>query len=260
MGMSEGGNEGLFKLAEAAAPAEDRLMPTERTYLKSDKMVSVEEAVALMKKRKKDPSLRIAGGLDDTSDAVRRHHGASVGPGDSGEDDLPGMAEMLAEAEAGAETKSTIKDAGAKASRRRVRISSDLEASVAALDARLSGLVKVMTKAVARPEIKPEPVKDVLQEFKSGSHRVTFLLNGMEFSVKCLQMVKDTAAHTVVFVFPDDGESFFTPPMQSELEVKYDGGPVEGKMYYFGMCFSLKALGLKFLGFLYDDRDGQEQV
>lgn len=256
--MSEGGNEGLFKLAEAAAPAEDRLMPTERTYLKSDKMVSVEEAVALMKKRKKDPSLRIAGGLDDTSDAVRRHHGASVDTGDSGEDDLPGMAEMLGEAPHTARKEPRRRQPG-KASM------SDIQSAVSLLDARLSGLVKVMTKAVsARAEppaqAKPEPAKDVLQEFKSGSHRVTFLLNGMEFSVKCLQMVKDTAAHTVVFVFPDDGESFFTPPMQSELEAKYDGGPVEGKMYYFGMCFSIKALGLKFLGFLYDDRDGQEQV
>ena len=44
MGMSDGGNDGLFELAEKAAPDENRLMPAERTYLKSSKTVSVEEA------------------------------------------------------------------------------------------------------------------------------------------------------------------------------------------------------------------------
>lgn len=99
--------------------------------------------------------------------------------------------------------------------------------------------------------------ESTLSDFKSSSHKVTFILNGMEFTVKCLNQVKDTEAHTIVFVFSDDNDSFFTPPMQSELEIKYDGVPEPGKVYYFGMCFSLKALGLKFLGFLYDENSVQ---
>ena len=52
MSMSAGGNDGLFKLAENAAPDENRLMPAERTYPKGVGAVSLEEAVALMKQRK----------------------------------------------------------------------------------------------------------------------------------------------------------------------------------------------------------------
>ena len=71
--ISSGGNEGLFKLAENAAPDENRLMPAERSYIKSSKTVSVEEAVSLMKQRKKDPTLRIKGGLDDETASIKSH-------------------------------------------------------------------------------------------------------------------------------------------------------------------------------------------
>lgn len=247
MSMSFGGNEGLFKLAENAAPDENRLMPSERKYPQSTSMVSVEEAVALMKQRKKNPELRIKGGLDDTSDAVKksRPRGANKLVGEIVENN-----DAAKPIEPVGITDDGMEDLGAK--RRRHRGSDDRLAKVmSSLDLRVAALQKSLSAASA-PE-KNVAREDKLATFKSGSHKVVFKLNGMELTVKCLHMVKDTEAHTLVFVFDDSGDSFFTPPKNSELQVKYDGVDEPGVLFYFGMVFTVKALGLKFLGFLYDD-------
>lgn len=247
MAMSFGGNEGLFKLAESAAPDENRLMPSERTYLKSSSTVSVEEAVALMKQRKKNPDLRIKGGLDDTSDSVKRSK--------LGKDARKLVKdEVVDAAEAASVEPLGITDGGLvslEAKPRRRRRSDDALAKVMAdIDARMATLQKSLAARTSQKEAVPE---DKLTTFKSGSHKVVFKLNGMEMTVKCLHMIKDADAHTVVFVFDDSGDSFFTPPKESELRVKYDGVDEPGVLFYFGMLFTVKALGLKFLGFLYDD-------
>ena len=247
MSISSGGNESLFRLAESAAPDENRLMPSERTYLKSSSTVSVEEAVALMKQRKKHPEMRIKGGLDDESDIVKKNNprGANKLIDESAENnDAAKPIEPVGITDGG------VEDLGAK--RRRRRGSDDILTKVmASLDSRVAALQKSLS-ATSSAE-KNAAKEDRLSAFKSGSHKVVFKLNGMEMSVKCLQMVKDTEAHTMVFVFDDSGDSFFTPPKNSELQVKYDGIDEPGALFYFGMVFTVKALGLKFLGFLYDD-------
>lgn len=247
MSMSSGGNEGLFKLAESAAPDENRLMPSERTYLKSSSTVSVEEAVALMKQRKRNPEMRIKGGLDDESDAVKKSKPTGVNRlvDDVGENkEEPKPIEPVGIADGG------LEDLGQR--RRRRRGSDDVLAKVvASLDSRMAVLQKSLSAASSAE--KNAAKEDRLSTFKSGAHRVVFKLNGMEMAVKCLHMIKDAEAHTLVFVFDDSGDSFFTPPKNSELQVKYDGVDEPGVLFYFGMVFTVKALGLKFLGFLYDD-------
>lgn len=258
--MSSGGNAGLFDLAEKAVLDDNRLMPSDRTYPKSSNTISINEAIALMKKRKADPSLRIKGGLDDTSEAVRKDHKKHTQPQqatgkiDTGDSSAPDI---------GMEVQPKPAKAAAVKTHRGRTSNAELMGFVEALDNRLITLhksVDLLQKSISsRNTSRNDDVApvDVLKEFKASSHAVTFMLNGMEFTVKCLSMEKDTSAHTVVFIFPDDSEAFFMPPVQSELEVKYDGVKEDGKLYYFGMCFSLKKLGLKFLGFIYDNNSGQ---
>ena len=262
--ISSGGNEGLFKLAENAAPDENRLMPSERSYVKSSKTISVEEAVALMKKRKKDPSLRIKGGLDDETASLKNAKKEEPKQEESVEQMLP-LAEVVEDLISSAKKSNTDlvnpiegKSLGKTPKLKKVT-SLDIFNAISFVSAKVCSVVSVVNKlqndisSEGSSRRNSDNTESTLTKFKSSSHKVTFILNGMEFTVKCLNQVKDTEAHTVVFVFSDDGDSFFTPPMQSELEVKYDGVPEQGKLYYFGMCFSLKALGLKFLGFLYDE-------
>lgn len=256
--MSAGGNAGLFDLAENAALDDNRVMPSERTYPKSGSTVSINEAIALMKKRKTDPSLRIKGGLDDTTDAVRK------GAKKTNVKPAAQPTKVEAAENASPEPPRAQEDTDAKhAKPHKGRMSnSELVAAMEGINNRITGLHKTIDSIYVDYKNSKAPSKevasvDILREFKSSSHSVTFMLNGMEFTVKCLNMVKDTSLHTLVFVFPDDGDSFFTPPMQSELKVKYDGVEEEGQLYYFGMCFSIKKLGLKFLGFIYDNNSKQ---
>ena len=123
---------------------------------------------------------------------------------------------------------------------------SGLEDSLADVKGAVEGLKK---------EDEPKEVTNPLELFKSGVHRVTFVLNGMEFTVKCLNLSREEETHCIVLAFPTDGDSFFVPPMQSELRMKYDGVSVGGRLFYFGMNFSLPELGLRFLGFLFDERE-----
>lgn len=258
MGMSAGGNEGLFKLAEAAAPDENRLMPNERTYQKSSKTVSVEEAVALMKSRKKNPELRIKGGLDDQSDAVRVKPKANKGTQEVAKEDTSKSPEANEPLDV---FKDVVREIGqtrkAQRSKTTGRVTTgEIAGLLAAIGSRVDVVDKLLGKVLAKIDLSSKPQvapKDVLETFKSSSHKVTFIMNGMEFTVKCLNMIKDTTSHSMVFVFKDDGDSFFTPPMKAELKVKYDGIDESGQLYYFGMNFSVKDLGLKFLGFLYDE-------
>ena len=271
MKMSAGGSEGLFKLAESAAPDEHRIMPSERRYLPSSTTVSVEEAVALMKKRKMDPSARIKGGLDDESDYVRIRKQSSpkavqsLKNAESGEiSELVKKVLEYGQQKPEADQKQEEKPAKRRAARDR-SVDSDILKAICELALRVPTVQDVVDGVLkgqaARLQSDPveEPV-DALKVFKAGSHSVTFMLGGMEFTVKCLNMVLDKESHTLVFVFDADGDSFFTPPMRSELMVKFDGRQHPGKLYYFGMNFSVKDLGLKFLGFLYDDQEdaGQE--
>ena len=249
MAMSSDKVSDLFKLAENAAPDENRLMPAERTYKRTSETVSVEEAVALLQKRKKNPDLRIKGGLDDNSDAVRKN---------TRKKDVKAPIADEAKVEQGDLFK-PVEQKQAQASSHKGRVTtSEIMGALSAVSAGLADLKKKV--GAVPPPAKAEPVKermDPLSEFKSSEHSVTFMINGMEFTVKCLNRIKDTELHTVVFVFPDKGDSFFTPPLQSELKVKYDGVEDSGTLYYFGMCFTVEKLGLKFLGFIYYDGSGK---
>lgn len=269
--MSAGGSEGLFKLAESAAPDEHRIMPSERRYLPSSTTVSVEEAVALMKKRKMDPSARIKGGLDDESDYARiKRQSIPTAVLSLKKAESDGLSELVkkvlehGQQKQKADPKQEEKPAKRRAARDR-SVDSDILKAICELALRVPTVQDVVDgvlkgqAANAQSDPAEEPV-DKLKVFKTGSHSVTFMLGGMEFTVKCLNMVLDHESHTLVFVFDADGDSFFTPPMRSELTVKFDGRQHPGKLYYFGMNFSVKDLGLKFLGFLYDDQEdaGQE--
>lgn len=250
-----------------------------------------------MKARETGKLPRIEGGLDDTSDAVRIGYKAPKAPKKtSAEKTRKSLKEVLAEptedltatpetpevtevteTEEGVQQVQQVKQVKQVVKTPSKRLSkdasaflvgrldalqtvvlatasavSDIEDTVAESAEELQGLKSMLEKA-------PEEPTDALAEFKKGDHRVTFVLNGMEFTVKCLNMTKDDETHSLVLAFPADGDSFFTPPMQSELRMKYDGEATGGKLFYFGMNFVLKTLGLRFLGFIFDDRE-EEQV
>lgn len=266
--MSNGGNTGLFQLAEKAAPREDRLMPTERTYLKSSATVSINEAIDLMKKRRADPLQKLKGGLDDDSEEVRVGYKPSVPvkPEVTTQNDFLQEIQPLeviiteeTQTPAPAKTKTNrgkSKDNSLQLGLLTTHIAK-LHQGIGKLAERILGVeaaVNDLSKDSKEPSDTPNlPEHDVLTDFKAQSNKVTFLMNGMEFTVTCITMIKDETAHTVVLAFSEDTDAFFTPPMQSEIQIKYNGQLEPGHLYYFGMSFSLKSLGLKFLGFLYDD-------
>lgn len=264
--MSNGGDAGLFQLAEKAAPREDRLMPTERTYLKSSATVSINEAIDLMKKRRADPLQKLKGGLDDDSEEVRIGYKPPV-PGKP-KATIPNdflqeiqIPEVIIDEETPAPTKTKTNKGKSKDTNIRLGLLTahiaTLNQGIGKLAERILGVEAVvsdLSKDSKEPSGTPNlPERDVLTDFKAQSNKVTFLMNGMEFTVTCISMIKDEAAHTVVLAFSEDTDAFFTPPMQSEIQIKYNGQLEPGHLYYFGMSFSLKSLGLKFLGFLYDD-------
>ena len=254
MSMSDGGTEGLFKLAEQAAPDPNRLMPTERTYAKTSKTINLSDAMSLMKSRKAKKSPPIPGGLDDPAASLKseRPEGETnplegfAGPGETVD-----LAELQKEILASNRSQRKLSPKG---------ISAILSALVflaketKAIKERLTNPDKPdKTDKTDKPD-KEEP-QDILERFKKERHRVTFRLNEMEFTVTCLGMIRDASTHTLVLPFSSETEAFFTPPMQSELKLSYDGSPVEGKIFYFGMNFSVPELGVRFLGFLYDDKE-----
>jgi len=295
MSMSAGGNDGLFRLAEQAAPDDHRIMPTERTYLKSAKTVSLNDAISLMKQRREHPEMKIAGGLDDTSSQVRKQTktpktSRSTTPHDPiktkqagspdahrtpsqdvQEDPVTGLLPTSADPHlptSAEENNAAVPDVFALSTPAKGRITTaSLMSGITVLQHQLdqvlrntnhlqdtkipSGQADTATTATIE---EPEEIQE-LKRFKAGRHKVTFLINSMEFSVKCLNMVRDEQAHCLVLAFADDADSFFVPPMQSELKIKFDGLEEPGRLFYFGMCFRIKELGLKFLGFLLDTQN-----
>ena len=251
MSMSEGGNEGLFKLAEQAAPDPNRLMPTERKYAKTSKTINLSDAMSLMKARKVKKSPPIPGGLDDPAASLKSEQPETeMNPfeGFTGPGETINLSELQKEILASSKSQRKISPKG---------ISAILSALVF-----LVKEIKALKERLTKPDKTDKPDKpdkeesqDILERFKQEKHRVTFRLNEMEFTVTCLGMIKDASTHTLVLPFSSETEAFFTPPMQSELKLSYDGSPVEGKIFYFGMNFSVPELGVRFLGFLYDDTE-----
>ena len=240
MSMSEGGNEGLFKLAEQAAPDPNRLMPTERKYAKTTKTLQLSDALSLMKGRKSNKVPVIPGGLDDPAASLK----ASV----QKEEKNPFAGFIGPSEELPSETST---------SKRQKKLSPQSISTVLSTLAFLVKEVKALKEKLTKPE-KPEKEdfqQDILARFKQEKHRVTFKLNEMEFTVTSLGLIKDASTHTLVLPFSSETEAFFTPPMQSELKLSYDGKAIDGKIFYFGMCFTVPELGMKFLGFLYDDTE-----
>lgn len=270
MGMSAGGNDGLFKLAENAAPDDDRIMPVERKYLKTDRTVGVNEAIALLKKRKENPEARIEGGLDDDSVSVRqsytylKSHNIKISSERAAKlkemEDERKAEEQIEKAEAENKAAADISSAASgktKKGKQAKLIPGDLLDHLMKINSRLDDLCKSKKESEYSP-VDEDEKKSPLDRFREGVHRVTFQINNMEFTVKCLNMIKDPVSHCLVLAFSDDCDSFFTPPSQSELRIKYDGAPEGGKLFYFGMSFSLKSLGLRFLGFLFDETSEQQ--
>lgn len=245
MSMSDGGNEDLFKLAEQAAPDPNRLMPTERKYAKTSKTINLSDAMSLMKARKVKKSPPIPGGLDDPAASLKSEQPETeMNPfeGFTGPAETVDLAELQKEILASGKSQRKISPKG---------ISAILSALVF-----LVKEIKALKERLTKPDKSDkEEAQDILERFKKEKHRVTFRLNEMEFTVTCLGMIKDASTHTLVLPFSSETEAFFTPPMQSELKLSYDGSPVEGKIFYFGMNFSVPELGVRFLGFLYDDTE-----
>lgn len=306
--MASAGSESLFRAAESAAPAEDRIMPTQRVYKSNYGTVSLEEAIALMKRRRSNPDLIIKGGLDDNSDAVRvdsvdssniidkpkksskrgrkpgvksasksRNSGnssktltelltdlsspgtpesdgliADLAPTPDGismkEPDGPlagfvGPTELIAEPNTDLNTASDTK--AIKALKRSI----DKQTEV------LTKLAESCSEVIEQSSSKADEPSStaILDQFKSTVNKVTFLTKGLKFTIKCLSMIMDTSKHVLVLAFKDSEDTFFTPEMQSEVEIEFNDKKVPGKLYYFGMDFSLKMLDLRFLGFVYDD-------
>lgn len=223
---------------------------------------------------------RIDGGIDDNSEAARSDGIGSIKPlkakeskeakEEVAEESKKSLKEIVAEnlqTESEAQTPVVSTPQVVKAPRLNKETSAMLIGRMDALQnvimataSAISGLedsLEDVKEAVAdlKKEDEPKEVTNPLEAFKSGEHRVTFVLNGMEFTVKCLNLSREEETHCIVLAFPTDGDSFFVPPMQSELRMKYDGVAVGGRLFYFGMNFSLPELGLRFLGFLFDERE-----
>lgn len=282
----------LFKLADNAAPPEGRVMPPMRTYPKSGETVSVEEAVARMKSRRAGRLETIAGGLDDTSDAVRLDRkpgqtgqaGKGEQTGKSGSKGAKGGREskvLTVEDVVGHEVQMTM-DIGkvhntklsrgnsllASPSRKVTKTAEELlvftrmgvkEDMQSLLSEMVPGLVKE-AMAESSPEKTEEEKPDLLGSFMQGSHRVTYLIQGMKFTAGCLHVSVDRKEHCVVVVSRMGEDSTFVPQMRAELEMEVDGEAIPGRMFYFGMRFDIAELGLSFVGFLYDETQGVEEA
>lgn len=221
---------------------------------------------------------RIDGGIDDNSEAARSDGIGSIKPlkAKEAKEEVAGepkepkksLKEIVAEnLQTESEAITPVAQPVVKAPRLNKETSAMLIGRMDALQnvimataSAISGLedsLEDVKEAVAdlKKEDEPKEVTNPLEAFKSGEHRVTFVLNGMEFTVKCLNLSREEETHCIVLAFPADGDSFFVPPMQSELRMKYDGVAVGGRLFYFGMNFSLPELGLRFLGFLFDERE-----
>ena len=217
---------------------------------------------------------RIDGGIDDNSEAARSDGIGSIKPlkvkEEVAEEPKKSLKEIVAEnLQTESETQIPVPPTPqvVKAPRLNKETSAMLIGRMDALQnvimataSAISGIedsLDDVKEAVAdlKKEDEPKEVTNPLESFKSGEHRVTFVLNGMEFTVKCLNLSREEETHCIVLAFPTDGDSFFVPPMQSELRMKYDGISVGGRLFYFGMNFSLPELGLRFLGFLFDERE-----
>lgn len=252
----------LFKLADNAAPKDDRLLPTERKYLKTSKTLSLSEALANLKERKKNPHKRIAGGLDDESAAVRLFtpekalEKAPEKEPETAPETTPETSpqeEPLTSALQNLQTLQSSEDL--KKGRARFPVQT-VTAIVSGLAVLIKEIIVLKDRIGKKKQETPEKEKEnPLQAFRQEKHKVTFHLNGMAFTVTSLGLIRDEQAHTLVIPFEQNAEAFFTPPLQSELHLDYDGAPVDGKLFYFGMSFVLEALGLRFLGFLYDETD-----
>ena len=248
MSMSDGGTEGLFKLAEQAAPDPNRLMPTERKYAKTSKTINLSDAMSLMKARKFKKSPPIPGGLDDPAASLKSERPESeTNPfeGFTGPAETVDLAELQKEILASSKSQRKLSPKGVSA----------ILSALVFLVKETKELKERLTKPDKTDKPDKEEAQDILERFKKERHRVTFRLNEMEFTVTCLGMIRDAGTHTLVLPFSSETEAFFTPPMRSELKLSYDGSPVEGKIFYFGMNFSVPELGVRFLGFLYDDTE-----
>ena len=248
MSMSDGGNEDLFKLAEQAAPDPNRLMPIERKYAKTSKTLNLSDAMSLMKARKVRKSPPIPGGLDDPAASLKSEQPETeINPfeGFTGPGETVDLAELQKEILASNKSQRKLSPKGVSA----------ILSALVFLVKEIKALKERLTKPDKPDKPDKEEAQDILERFKKEKHRVTFRLNEMEFTVTCLGMIKDASTHTLVLPFSSETEAFFTPPMQSELKLSYDGSPVEGKIFYFGMNFSVPELGVRFLGFLYDDTE-----
>lgn len=252
----------LLKAAESAAPDPNRLMPTERTYPKTDKTVGVNQAIALLQQRRHQQAPVLEGGLDDTSSKVslRKTKTPVPPPQPTGTPENPefegftsgALPEDKIPSQKDEETGKTGRT-GKKGKKKPAPVP---DTWLSETMTRLGNLEKLLAQTKT-PDLDRED--DPLTAFKAQSHRAKFLINGMTVAVKCLQMTRDPKAHSLVLAFPDNDETFFTPPLQSELSLEYDGEKIGDKLFYFGMCFTLRDLGLKFLGFLYEEATANTQ-
>lgn len=249
----------LLKAAESAAPDPNRLMPSERTYPKTDKTVGVNQAIALLQQRRHQQAPVLEGGLDDTSAKVslRKTKTPTTPPKQTGTLEAPefeGFASgALPEDKISSQKDEDTSKTGKKGKKKPALVPDTWLSEVVT---RLGNLEKLLAQT-KKPDLDRED--DPLTAFKAQSHRAKFLINGMTVAVKCLQMTRDPKAHSLVLAFPDNDETFFTPPLQSELSLEYDGERIGDKLFYFGMCFTLRDLGLKFLGFLYEEANAPTQ-
>lgn len=267
-------HEDLFKLADTAAPAEDRILPAQRIYLKSSKTIDINGAISLLKQRREHRAPVLAGGLDDESDKMRRKiesrpsleaadmtvESSRPTAGYRLEDAIKAVDSSEVGEECGEIPSEPEKAKGRRPSRLTRQTTSELMKGICIVQHQvdslsrlviekseeLKGLKETQEKASDLPA-EENSGKDRLSVLKSESHRVTYIVNGMEFTVRCLKLMRD--GNCLVLAFDADGDSFFTPPVRSELKIRYDGKE-SGTLYYFGMSFTLADLGMRFLGFL----------
>ena len=242
----------LSRMAENAAPDPNRLMPTEMAYRKTKKTVSYMSAVAMLSEHMKNPNHAEKPVEDDSDDSTEGY----FVPESKSQKAVTVQQQVQQQVTQKGKGRAVAK--GLSMDALRLTVEGVVSDALKPLEQRLE-----LIKRPEEPREEKTERKDILATFKESSHTVTFKMNGMSFSVKCLNMSLDRSTHCLVVCFDSSGESFFTPPVQSELEVEYDGEAVQCRLFYFGMSFSLPELGLRFLGFLCDNGDngdnGQEK-